>query len=51
MGNPTELSGPPGLQDSDLDDLPVRLVFELGRVELSLGAPSPLVRMRSPSLC
>jgi type III secretion system YscQ/HrcQ family protein len=42
MGNPTEFSDP------DLDDLPVRLVFELGRVELSLGelqrlAPGALV--------
>ena len=48
MGNPTEFSGPTSLHDSDLDDLPVRLVFELGRVELSLGelqrlAPGALV--------
>ena len=53
MGNPTEFSGPTGLQDSDLDDLPVRLVFELGRVELSLGelqrlAPGALVPLARP---
>ncbi len=53
MGNPTEVSGPTGLQDSDLDDLPVRLVFELGRVELSLGelqrlAPGALVPLARP---
>src|SRR4051812_15734309 len=48
MDNPTEFSGPTGLDDSNFDDLPVRLVFELGRVELSLGeiqrlAPGALV--------
>jgi type III secretion protein Q len=53
MGNPTEFSGSAGLQDSDLDDLPVRLVFELGRVELSLGelqrlAPGALVPLARP---
>ena len=53
MGNPTEFSGPAGLHDSDLDDLPVRLVFELGRVELSLGelqrlAPGALVPLARP---
>jgi type III secretion protein Q len=53
MGNPTEFSGPTGLHDSDLDDLPVRLVFELGRVELSLGelqrlAPGALVPLARP---
>src|SRR5450631_4524167 len=53
MGNPTEFSGPTGLHDSDLDDLPVRLVFELGRVELSLGelqrlAPGALVPLGRP---
>ena len=53
MGNPTEFSGPAGLHDSDLDDLPVRLVFELGRVELSLGelqrlAPGALVPLNRP---
>jgi type III secretion protein Q len=53
MGNPTEISDPTGLQDSDLDDLPVRLVFELGRVELSLGelqrlAPGALVPLARP---
>ena len=53
MGNPPEFSGPSGLQDSDLDDLPVRLVFELGRVELSLGelqrlAPGALVPLARP---
>jgi type III secretion protein Q len=53
MGNPTEFSGPTGLQDSDLDDVPVRLVFELGRVELSLGelqrlAPGALVPLARP---
>ena len=53
MGDPTEFSGPTGLQDSDLDDLPVRLVFELGRVELSLGelqrlAPGALVPLARP---
>jgi flagellar motor switch/type III secretory pathway protein FliN len=53
MGNPTEFSGPTGLQDSDLDDLPVRLVFEVGRVELSLGelqrlAPGALVPLARP---
>ena len=53
MGNPTEISGPTGVQDSDLDDLPVRLVFELGRVELSLGelqrlAPGALVPLARP---
>ncbi|WOH65173.1 FliM/FliN family flagellar motor switch protein [Bradyrhizobium sp. BWA-3-5] len=47
MGNPTEFSDP------DLDDLPVRLVFELGRVELSLGelqslAPGALVPLGRP---
>ena len=51
MGDPKEFSGPTGLHDSDLDDLPVRLVFELGRVELSLGelqrlAPGALVPLR-----
>jgi type III secretion protein Q len=53
MDNPTELSGPTGLDDSDFDDLPVRLVFELGRVELSLGeiqrlAPGALVPLARP---
>ena len=53
MGNPTEFSGPAGLHDPDLDDLPVRLVFELGRVELSLGelqrlAPGALVPLGRP---
>jgi type III secretion protein Q len=53
MGNPTEFSGPTGLHDSDLDDLPVRLVFEVGRVELSLGelqrlAPGALVPLARP---
>jgi type III secretion protein Q len=58
MGNPTEFSGPaglhdPDLHDPDLDDLPVRLVFELGRVELSLGelqrlAPGALVPLGRP---
>jgi type III secretion protein Q len=58
MGNPTEFSSPTGLHDSDLqgpdlDDLPVRLVFELGRVELSLGelqrlAPGALVPLGRP---
>jgi type III secretion protein Q len=53
MGDPTEFSGPTGLHDSDLDDLPVRLVFELGRVELSLGevqrlAPGALVPLARP---
>ena len=53
MGNPTEFSGPTGLHDPDLDDLPVRLVFELGRVELSLGelqrlAPGALVPLGRP---
>ena len=47
MGNPTEFSDP------DLDDLPVRLVFEAGRVELSLGelqrlAPGALVPLSRP---
>ena len=53
MGNSTEFSGPAGLHDPDLDDLPVRLVFELGRVELSLGelqrlAPGALVPLGRP---
>jgi type III secretion system YscQ/HrcQ family protein len=53
MGNPTEFSGPTGLHDPDLDDLPVRLVFEVGRVELSLGelqrlAPGALVPLGRP---
>jgi type III secretion protein Q len=53
MGNPTEFSGPTGLHDADLDDLPVRLVFEVGRVELSLGelerlAPGALVPLARP---
>jgi len=53
MSNPTEFSGPTGLHDSDMDDLPVRLVFELGRVELSLGelqrlAPGALVPLGRP---
>jgi type III secretion protein Q len=58
MGSPTEFSGPagmhdPDLHDPDLDDLPVRLVFELGRVELSLGelqrlAPGALVPLARP---
>ncbi len=58
MANPTEFSGPnglhdPGLQGPDLDDLPVRLVFEVGRVELSLGelqrlAPGALVPLGRP---
>ena len=53
MGNPTEPSGQSGLHDSDLDDLPVRLVFEFGRVELSLGehqrlAPGALVPLTRP---
>jgi type III secretion protein Q len=47
MGNPKDVSDP------DLDDLPVRLVFELGRVELSLGelqslAPGALVPLARP---
>jgi len=37
MDKPTENLGAAVLEDSDLDDLPVRLVFEVGRVELSLG--------------
>jgi type III secretion protein Q len=53
MANPHEFSGSAGVQDSDLDDLPVRLVFELGRVELSLGelqrlAPGALVPLARP---
>jgi type III secretion system YscQ/HrcQ family protein len=53
MGNPTEFSGQAGPHDPDLDDLPVRLVFELGRVELSLGelqrlAPGALVSLGRP---
>jgi len=53
MSNPTEFSGPGGLHDPDLDDLPVRLVFEVGRVELSLGelqrlAPGALVPLARP---
>jgi len=53
MGNPTEFSGPAGLHDPDLDDLPVRLVFEVGRVQLSLGelqrlAPGALVPLARP---
>jgi type III secretion protein Q len=53
MGNPTEFSGPTGLHDPDLDDLPVRLVFEVGRVELSLGelqrlGPGALVPLGRP---
>src|ERR1700742_3000759 len=53
MGNPPEFSGPTGLQDSDLDDLPVRLLFATGRVELSLGelqrlAPGALVPLARP---
>jgi type III secretion protein Q len=53
MGNPTEFSGPAGLHDPDLDDLPVRLVFEVGRVELSLGelqrlGPGALVPLGRP---
>ena len=48
-----EFSGPTGLHDPDLDDLPVRLVFEVGRVELSLGelqrlAPGALVPLGRP---
>lgn len=47
MGDPTEFSDP------DIDDLPVRLVFEAGRVELSLGelqrlAPGALVPLARP---
>lgn len=47
MGNPTEVSDP------DLDDLPVRLVFEAGRIELSLGdlqrlAPGAVVPLARP---
>ena len=50
MGDPT---GETGLHDSDLDDLPVRLVFEFGRAELSLGelqglAPGALVPLARP---
>jgi len=53
MDNPTESSGPTGLDDSEFDDLPVRLVFEIGRVELSLGevqrlAPGALVPLARP---
>ena len=53
MGNPTEPSGQTGLRDSDLDDLPVRLVFEFGRIELPLGefqrlAPGALVPLARP---
>jgi type III secretion protein Q len=58
MSSSTEVSGPTGLHDSglqgpDLDDLPVRLVFEAGRVELSLGelqrlAPGALVPLGRP---
>lgn len=53
MGNPTEFSGRAGLHDPDLDDLPVRLVFEVGRVELSLGelqrlGPGALVPLGRP---
>jgi type III secretion protein Q len=53
MGNPTEPSGSTGLHDSDLDDLPVRVVFEIGRIELSLGelqrlAPGALVPLARP---
>lgn len=47
MGDPTEFSDP------DVDDLPVRIVFEAGRVELSLGelqrlAPGALVPLDRP---
>ena len=47
MGHPTEFSDP------DLDDLPVRLVFEAGRVEFSPGearhlAPGALVPLGRP---
>ncbi len=53
MSNPTEFSGPSGLHDSDMDDLPVRLVFELGRAQLSLGelqrpGPGALVPLGRP---
>lgn len=52
-GQSDEFSGPTGLHDPDLDDLPVRLVFEVGRVELSLGelqrlAPGALVPLGRP---
>jgi type III secretion protein Q len=53
MDKPTEDLGAAVLEDSDLDDLPVRLVFEVGRVELSLGeiqrlAPGSVVPLARP---
>jgi type III secretion protein Q len=38
-----EQSGGRVSRDTDLDDLPVKLVFELGRLELSLGEIRQLV--------
>jgi type III secretion protein Q len=53
MSGSTEFSGSTGVHDSDMDDLPVRLVFEVGRVELSLGelqrlAPGAVVPLGRP---
>ena len=48
MDNRTEGAAAVALEDSELEDLPVRIVFELGRVELPLGeirrlAPGALI--------
>jgi type III secretion protein Q len=43
MENVREQSGGRIPRDTDLDDLPVKLVFELGRLELSLGEIRQLV--------
>jgi type III secretion protein Q len=37
MERPTDSAGSPGLYDAELDDLPVRVLFEIGRIELSLS--------------
>ena len=37
MENTAEKSQTEALQRADLDDLPVKIVFELGRLDMSLG--------------
>lgn len=44
MDNRNEGTEAVALEDSELDDLPVRIVFELGRVELPLGEIRRLAR-------
>lgn len=53
MEKAPDISQPSAQDASDLDDLPVRLVFEVGRLELSLGeirrlAPGTVLPLARP---